>query len=371
MNDFITNPYIGKKFFDNVPHNITKLDPTKIAAVKRLLQLCPIAKPTPLLQSPALADSLNIGNISFKDERNRMNLGSFKALGAAYVIAKRAAEKIADKSGDTDINSIDETQWRNALKGEVFITASAGNHGISVAAGARIFGAKAVIYLAKTVPADFATRLKTFGAEVVIAGDDYDASLAEAMQAAKTNDWYLLADGTWQGYNIGTEVMEGYLVMADETYHAMREAPPTHIFLQAGVGGLAAAAAIMARYYFNADTASPQIIVVEPDEAPCLQQSIVAGKLVEVTGGISNMGRLDCKTPSLVALDTLAHTANHFMLVSDEEATNAMPLLVAHDFATTPSGGAGFVGLQKSIKHQQFNLDKDSHVLIYLSEQAL
>ncbi|MCH9852506.1 MAG: diaminopropionate ammonia-lyase [Alphaproteobacteria bacterium] len=369
MNDFMTNPYIGKKFLDNVP----KLDPTKIETVKQLLQLCPIAKPTPLRQSPALADSLNIGTLSLKDERNRMNLGSFKALGAAYVIAKRAAEKLTEKMSDGDINSIDEAQWHNALNGEVFITASAGNHGISVAAGARIFGAKAVIYLAKTVPTDFATRLKNYGAEVVIAGDDYDASLAEAMQAAETNDWYLLADGTWQGYNIGTEVMEGYLVMADETYHAMQDAPPTHIFLQAGVGGLAAAAAIMARYYFaDTDTMpAPQIIVVEPDEAPCLQQSIQAGKLVEVTGGISNMGRLDCKTPSLVALDTLAHTANHFMLVSDEEATNAMPLLAAHDFATTPSGGAGFVGLQKAIQHQQFNLDKNSHVLIYLSEQAL
>ena len=131
---------------------------------------------------------------------------------------------------------------------------------------------------------------------------------------------------------------------------------------------MAAAAAIMARYHFDS---KPKIIVVEPDQAPCLQQSIVAGKLIEVTGDISNMGRLDCKVPSLVALDTLAQTANHFMLVSDEEATDAMPSLAAHDFATTPSGGAGFVGLQKAIKHQQFNLDKESHVLIYLSEQAL
>ena len=231
MTDFIANPYIGKKFLDNVP----RLDPTKIAAVKRLLQLCPIANETDLRESPALADSLNIGRLSFKDERNRMKLGSFKALGAAYVIAKRAAEAIIEEmGGETDVENITEAKWRNALSGEVFITASAGNHGISVAAGARIFGAKAVIYLSKTVPADFATRLRGFGAEVVIAGDDYDASLAEAMQAAEANDWYLLADGTWQGYNIGTEVMEGYLVMADEAYHAMRDNPPHSYFLTGG-----------------------------------------------------------------------------------------------------------------------------------------
>ncbi len=362
MSNFTENPYLNKIFpTDNATDNSkASID---VAAVNRLLNLCPIAQKTPLHASKALAEKLNIGNIWFKDERMRMGLGSFKALGASYVIASEAAEKLKG----TPLADITETQWKTALTSEVFVAASAGNHGLSVAAGARIFGAKAVIYLSKTVPEDFANRLRGFGAEVVIAGDDYDESLAESMRVAEENGWYLLADGTWEGYDTGRKVMEGYLVMADEAYSEMVKNPPTHIFLQAGVGGLAAAAAIMAREYF-ADT---QIIVVEPDKAPCLQQSILAGKLIEVTGGDSNMGRLDCKTPSLVALNTLAYTANHFMLVSDEEAEQALPLLKAHDFATSPSGGAGFIGLQKAIAHQKYQLDETSNVLIFLSEQEI
>ena len=63
-----------------------------------------------------------------------MGLGSFKALGAAFVIASDAAKNL--KSFSKDAN------WSSALNGKTYISASAGNHGISLAAGARIFGAR-------------------------------------------------------------------------------------------------------------------------------------------------------------------------------------------------------------------------------------
>src|ERR1019366_2728074 len=119
-----------------------------------LLRLCPYAKPTPLLEMPGLADALGVGMIYLKDERERMGLGNFKALGAAYVIARQACTRADDLDLPIAYDHIKEI-----LRGTVFACASAGNHGLSVAAGARVFGAKAVVYLSHTVPENFAERL--------------------------------------------------------------------------------------------------------------------------------------------------------------------------------------------------------------------
>ena len=67
--------------------------------------------------------------------------------------------------------------------------------------------------------------------------------------------------------------MEGYLVMAAEVVHQMK-APPSHIFLQAGVGGLAAACAA---YFRHAWGDTPQILVAEPDAAAALHDAIKEG----------------------------------------------------------------------------------------------
>jgi len=136
------------------------------AAVQGLLARCPAAAETPLVAVPGLGPDLWV-----KDERGRMGLGSFKALGAAYVIACDAAA-----TGTEDMS--------RALAGRSYVTASAGNHGLSVAAGARVFGARAVVYLAETVPESFAARLREKGAEVVRAGADYAGSIAAAEAAA-------------------------------------------------------------------------------------------------------------------------------------------------------------------------------------------
>ena len=70
----------------------------------------------------------------------------------------------------------------------------------SVAAGARVFGARAVVYLSRTVPEVFAERLRGEGAEVRRAGDDYAASMAAAEKAAQDDGMVLLSDSSWAGY---------------------------------------------------------------------------------------------------------------------------------------------------------------------------
>lgn len=323
------------------------------ALVLKLLGQCPAHAQTPLTDLPALAARLGIGSLHVKDERARMGLGSFKALGAAFSIAKTAFERVGE-----DIS--DPQKAKTALEGHVFVTASAGNHGLSVAAGAHVFGATAVIYLAETVPSGFAQRLRDKGAEVVVEGADYEASMAAAAKAATQNGWRLLSDSTWVEDTSGRDVMEGYLALSAEIFKQYGPAP-THIYLQAGVGGLAAALAASARKHWGQDV---QIIVVEPDAAPALLASIQAGKPVATQGPASNMGRLDCKEPSHLALKALARDADGFLTLSDSDVARDIAQLAGFGLQTSPSGGAGFAG----VVAQAASLGPQARVLVILSE---
>ena len=348
--DILKNPYRG----DGLNHTVLAEFPFPSTDAQAPRQLWPRfinASETPLVDAASLADRLGVASVMVKDERGRMGLGSFKALGAAYVIAHQAVE-----TGAEDMSS--------ALKGRTYVTASAGNHGLSVAFGASLFGARAVIYLAETVPEGFAERLREKGAEVVRAGAEYEASMAAAAKAADDNGWTLLSDSSWPGYfELPHRLMEGYLAMADEAVEQMGEAP-SHILLQAGVGGLAGACAAMFRAAWGD---GPTIIVVEPEAAPALKASIAAGGPVVSEGPVSSMGRLDCKEPSLIALKGLALDADAFVTISEEEAEAAMPMLDGAGLATTTSGGAGLAALLAD--SGDLGLTAESRVLCILSEE--
>ncbi len=341
----IANTHRGKgKLAPDAPY-----PSTKAGRVAELLSLCPKAAQTPLVDVDGLTQG---GALWVKDERSRMGLGSFKALGAAYVIARQAADVSAAPDGST-------------LAGRTYVTASAGNHGLSVAAGARIFGAKAVVFIAETVPESFADRLRDIGADVQRAGADYAASMQAAQDAAIANHWTLLSDSSWTGYTeLPYILMEGYLQMAAETVAQCPDVP-THIFLQAGVGGLAGAVAAYARQAWGD---APEIIVVEPEAAPALQASVAAGKCVFADGPDSIMGRLDCKEPSLIALNGLARDADHFLTLSDAEVAALLPAMAEVGLATTASGGAGIAAALHSDLRETLGIGPQARVLCFLSE---
>lgn len=311
-----------------------------------LLRRCPVAARTPLVEMPELARRCDVGSVRIKDERARMGLGSFKALGAAYVIAHDAEAGRA--------------------RGRTYVAASAGNHGLSVAAGAAAFGARAVIYLADTVPEAFADRLRAQGAEVRRAGATYEESMEAAAQAARDEGWQLLSDSSWPGYmEVPHRLMEGYLVLMAEAEAQMPEAPDL-VFLQAGVGGLAAACAAHARVAWG-DT--PRVVVVEPDAAPALAASIRAGRPVVAPGPVSAMGRLDCKEPSLIALKGLARDADLFATISEAEGAAGADLAAAMGMPSTPSGAAGLSALMASgALREKIGITETSSVMLILSE---
>ena len=334
------------------PHDVI-LESAKPA---ELLSACPKYKPTPLLKR-----SVQNNSIWIKDETERMGLGAFKALGGVYAVGSIIAKK-QDLPIKTDSFFLDE--FKSCARNITFVCASAGNHGLAVAAGAQIFGAKARIHLSDTVPEDFALRLKDKNAEVVRSGANYEESIEAAIKDANDSGAIHLADGSWPGYIEPPRlVMEGYTIMAKELREEFDQLNdwPTRVYLQAGVGGFAAAIAFEIRKSWRVQ---PEILIVEPDAAPCLKESIEYGKIMTVEGPVSDMGRLDCKTPSLIAFEILSSAANDFYLITEEQAQDAVRIAGEMGLATSPSGAAGLAALLA-------NSDKDASSLVFFTEGSV
>ena len=335
-----------------------------------LLAHCPRHAATPLVAAPGLAAAAGVAEVWLKDESARMGLGSFKALGGAFAVAQtvRDATELA-LGARLEVADLTSDPVRKIASGLTFITASAGNHGLSVAAGARVFGARAVIVLGADVPEAFAARLRALDATVQRVDVGYEASVAHAANEAETHGWLHLADGSWEGFLAPPAlVMEGYCVLAGECAQSFRVRGdwPTHVLLQAGVGGLAAAVAGHIRTHWDVQ---PEIIVVEPERAACLYASMAAGTLTEAPGPTSNMGRLDCKVASLLAFESLAQDADVFVTISDTEASAAVEHLHDGGLASTPSGAAGVAALLYGGDVLSFGAK--SRVLAIVSEGAV
>jgi diaminopropionate ammonia-lyase len=311
---------------------------------QRLLNTCPVYKETPLTSINLIADI----DIFIKDESHRMNLGSFKALGGVYAVATLLADKWFKFSGEKlTLEQYTSIEFKKFSSLTTFICASAGNHGLAVASGAKIFGAKAKIHLSSEVPKEFEKRLTEQTAVVVRSGNTYEESVDAAIADADTTGGVLLADGSWQGYTYAPSlVMEGYTVIASELKNKFTNIKkwPSHVFIQAGVGGLAASMAFMIRQHWEQQ---PEIIIVEPEFAPCLQTSHQNGISTPVEGAVSIMGRLDCKIPSLVAFEALEKAQVNYLTISDKESIDATRILKENNIDTTPSGAAGLAGLLK------------------------
>ena len=295
-------------------------------------------------KTPLLRRNLGARSVFIKDETARMGLGAFKAIGGTYAVAVLLARALG-------LETAEARALRAAMsaRGEApptFVCASAGNHGMAVAAGAQHFGARCRIHLSDTVPQAFVGRLEALGAEVVRSGATYEESISAAIADAEATGAIHLADGSWPGYTEPPRlVMEGYTVMAEEmrTDLAAEGDWPSHVYLQAGVGGMAAAVAAMIRRTW---AVQPEIVVVEPEAAPCLRDSAQAGEMVTVDGPVSTMGRLDCKAPSMLAFDILRDAADRYVTVTDAEAGEAARIAaVAGLGASTPSGAAGLAAL--------------------------
>ena len=345
--------------------------------VERFLAYRPNHSPTPLLALPHLASQVGVAAIHVKDESQRLGLGSFKALGGSYAVIRLVLEEASRELGRTvDVNELQTPAVREIAERITVGCATDGNHGKSVAAGATLVGAKAAIFVHSGVTDERVAAIAQFGANMIRVEGTYDDSVAEAERICHENGWVVVSDTSWPGYErIPGLVMQGYTAMLQE---ALRElpAPPTHVFMQAGVGGLAAAVAGHFDIVFG--TVRPKFIVVEPDRAACLYQSATAGQPVRIEPGAPTiMAMLECYEPSLVAWRILSRKADAFMTVSEENAADTMrqlanpgggdPAIVAGE-----SGAAGLTGLLHALSSAwvKLGLDSSSRIFVINTEGA-
>jgi diaminopropionate ammonia-lyase len=308
--------------------------------------------PTPLLGLDAMAREAGVAEALYKDEGRRFELKSFKALGGAYAVEKLACERGA--------------------AGLTVACATDGNHGRAVAWGARRVGAGAVIFIHEGVSRGRAEAIAAFGAEVVRAGRTYDESVRLCAEAARENDWQIVSDTSWPGYEeVPKTVMQGYAVMAMEAQD--QGAAPTHVFVQGGVGGLAAA--VLSWLWETLGPERPVSVVVEPETAACLYASAEAGMPMSFDGDLDTiMAGLACGEPSLLAWRILGPGADAFMVIPDAAAEEAMRDLAVLGIVGGESGVAGLAGFRLAAREPRMRaalrLDGDSRVLLFGTEGA-
>ena len=306
--------------------------------------------PTPLLLLNKLSKELNLNKIYYKDESKRFDLKSFKALGGAY-----AVEKVTKGNKDITVS-----------------TATAGNHGRSVAWGAKRLGLKCKIFISEYVSDVRGKAMEALGADVVKVKGNYENSLVECIKQSTDNNWQIVQDVAWKDYMlIPTLTMAGYSVMMKEIVDQINNEEITHIFLQAGVGGMAGAmVAGSARYLKNI----PKIIVVEPDSAACVMESIKTGKIEKINiERESLMGGMSCGEPSLVPWKILKKSVNNCISLPDDDIGKAMKLFANASFGDDKiiageNSAPGVISLIASCNDEniknKINLNSSSNVLL-------
>jgi diaminopropionate ammonia-lyase len=338
--------------------------------------------PTPLRDLRGLAAEAGFGAVLYKDEGGRFSLGSFKALGGAYAVMRQLQRAVAAALGKpaAAIATADllAGRYRDIVSGITVTCATDGNHGRSVAWGASLFGCACVIYIHALVSAGREAAIATYGARVLRTPGNYDDSVRQAQQDAEANGWIVISDTSYPGYrDIPRDVMQGYSVMAAEAL-AQCPQPPTHVFVQGGVGGLAAA--VLAYLWETLGAERPRFIVVEPDRADCLYRSARAGRPVVVEGALDTiMAGLACGEVSLIAWDILSAGADAFMTVPDQAAVDLMrrlarpvggdPAIVAGESAVAGLAGA-LIARGNAEQAAALGLDRHARLLVFGSEGA-
>lgn len=318
---------------------------------------------TPLTSLDSFSAKNGVKKVYLKDESYRFGLNAFKALGGSYAIDRAVKEGLCP--GDRE---------------PVFITATDGNHGRGVAWAAKRLGRKAVVLMPSGSSEERLSNIKKEDADAWITSMNYDDTVREASRLAGENGWVLVQDTAWEGYErIPLFIMQGYLTMVSEALSKMEERP-THVFVQAGVGSMAAA---VSAYIENVFGGSVKCVIVEADKADCFYRTAAAddGTVHPVGGDLDTiMAGLACGEPSVTAWNILSKAAYAFVSMSDPEDMEGIRAL-RYPEGSDPvvysgeSGAAGFSALKAILEkeelksfREELGLDGESAVLLFSTE---
>ena len=340
---------------------------------------------TPLVRLKALAANLGVAEIQVKDESRRFGLNAFKVLGGSYAVARYLAQRLELPMNEVTPGLLCSAGVREKLGDVTLVTATDGNHGRGVAWTAQQLHMKAVVFMPKGSAPVRAENIRKTGAQCTITELNYDDTVRLAMQHAATSGGVLIQDTAWDGYEeVPLWIMQGYTTLAleaDEQWRSSGAKPPTHIFLQAGVGSFAAA--VLGYLASVLGDEAPEVIVVEPHAADCFYRSFKAadGHPHAVTGHMQTiMAGLACGEPSSLCWPILRDRAAGALSCADSVSANGMRILAAPLPGDTPvcsgeSGAAPLGALEYVMKNpdmlevrQALGLDASSRVLLFSTE---
>ncbi|MEU1290085.1 serine/threonine dehydratase [Kitasatospora sp. NPDC005856] len=215
--------------------------------------------------------------------------GSFKARGAQNFLLAHAEAGTLPDTGVT--------------------IASGGNAGLACAWAARELGVRATVFLPETASPVKLGRLRSYGAEVRLAGREYAEALTACEEFAAGSgalsshayDHPLIAAGA------GTVLAE------------LRAAVPglDTVVVSVGGGGLFAGVAVAAREH------GVRVLAVEPSGSRALNAALEAGRPVDVPVDSVAQDSLGARRATALAVDAAAHEGVRSVLVDDEAIVRA------------------------------------------------
>jgi diaminopropionate ammonia-lyase len=354
------------------------LTPERMQAAYETIARWPRYTATPLVRLDDLAGRLNLGTIWLKDETRRFGVDSFKALGAGYALGRVLSDMLS-RALDREVSVSDLLSGlhRERTRGLTAVAATDGNHGRALAWASRLFGCRCIIFVPAQVSAGRRAAIADFGAEVVEVAGTYDDAVEVAAQSAALNGRIEISDTAHGGDDeVPLLVMEGYTTLVREIAAARPVPLPfTHVFLQAGVGGLAGAVLDAAAY--DPALRGAAGIVVESNRAGCLFASARAAALTGVRGSLATvMAGLACGVPSTVAFEIVRDRATAFLQIPDTDALLAQQSLAEGAGIGLPqigeTGLAGLAGLlavcRRADWRSRLGLNAQSNVLLFATE---
>ena len=298
-------------------------------AVRAFHRSFPEYVPTSLVRLKELAGCLGTAEVYVKDESKRFGLNAFKVLGGSWCIGRYIAERLGIPLEELTYERLTSPSTRARLDGVTFVTATDGNHGRGIAWTAARLGVNSVVYMPKGSARERLENIRALGARAEITQWNYDGTVRFASHQAEEKGWILVQDTSWEGYEeIPGWIMEGYTTLALEIVEQLGDVRPTHIFLQAGVGAMAGAAAGFFASFYGKNR--PVITVVEPHNANCMFRTAQAGdgELHKVAGDLNTiMAGLACGEPCPIAWEILDACAQNFLSVPDRVAAKGMRIL--------------------------------------------
>lgn len=345
----------------------------------------PMYSETPLRDMKNLASELGLGRIYVKDESYRFGLNAFKVLGGSYAIGNYLAKKLGKSITEMPYNVLISDEVREELGEMVFVTATDGNHGRGVAWTANQLKQKSVVLMPKGSSIERLENIRAEGADASITDLNYDDAVRKANSIAEDNGWVMVQDTAWAGYeDIPTWIIQGYSTMGYEAFEQLKaigEEKPTHIFLQAGVGSMAAAITGLFSSVYGEDR--PIITIVEPNKADCLYRTAEAndGQLRVVSGDMDTiMAGLACGEPCTIGWEILKDYADFFISCPDFTAAEGMRMMGnpprGDEKVISGESGAATLGCVAEIMtnenlawmREKLQLNQSSRVLFFSTE---